>query len=131
MNEFIDPDYDACISVLNKLGIDKDKLNLDCQDWQYTLADAEYLNKYIELYGLSQTSRKEKRVLSCFIIESLEYLLPNKVKNDDVVSILSMLSNDMEIHKTEFEEWSLLEDEHYINHPEDCWYITKYIRAFI
>ncbi|MEE9336799.1 MAG: hypothetical protein V3U87_01855, partial [Methylococcaceae bacterium] len=131
MNEFKYPDIESCISILDKLGIDKDKLDLECQDWEYTLADERYLKSYIKLYSNDKTTKLEKRVLGCFIIQCLQDILVEGAKENYVIKILTMLSKDMEIHKYEFEYWSLLEDENYIEHEEDCWHITKLIRTFV
>ena len=131
MNEFEYPGFKSCISILEKLGIDKDTLDLDCQDWEYTLADERFLSEYIKLYNVDSTTGLEKRVLGSFIIQSLENLLAKGIKESFVVEILTMLSKDQDIHQYEFEYWSLLGDEHYLEHEEDCWHITKYVRTLV
>lgn len=133
MDEFKYPDILAAVSIFEKLDIDTEKLNLDCQDWEYTLADKKYLEQYISLYTLGTTTKLEKRVLGSFIIQSLEDLLAEKqgFPQDYVLKQLDMLAIDIDIHKYEFEYWSLLDDKHYIEHEKDAWYITKFIKRFV
>ncbi len=124
------PQAEACRSIFNKLEMDFGLLNLECQDWQYTLADDKFLENYLELYQRDDTTDFEKRVLGCFIIQSLEDILIRGKEQYDINRILKMLSKDMEIHQTEFEYWGLLDDKHYLENIKDCWKITKYIRNF-
>ena len=112
------------MSILNKIGIDKSTLDLDCQDWEYTLADPRYLKDYIELYKSDKTTELEKRVLGCFIIQSIDDLLPNQIHDKEVIQKLKLLENDHEIHKDEFLYWSSVDDKN----EENLFYITKYIR---
>ena len=124
MNKFKYPDHDACLSILDKLEVDKSSLLLDCQDWEYTLANENYLPEYVKLYESDTTSALEKRVLGCFIIQSIENLLPKNVHDNEIHSYLSMLNKDNSIHKDEFIYWSLLEEQN----PENWFYVTSFIR---
>ena len=126
MNKYEYPDGEAAISVLEKLGTDISNIYLD-QDCEYILADETQLNKYIELYQHSDTKNLEKRVLGCFIIQSITDLLPNNISENEVRLFLGILVKDYKIHTTEFEYWSIGEDEN-----EEHWFhVTKYIREII
>ena len=133
MARFKYPDINSAKSIIDKLDVDTRHFDLDCQDWEYTLANKDHINQYINLYGLKTTTKLEKRVLGCFIIQSLEDLLAEnpKTPHDFILKQLKMLAVDMDIHKYEFEYWSLLEDKHYIEHEEDAWHITRFIKKFI
>jgi len=115
---------DSCLSILDKLEIDKSKLYLGCQDWEYTLADDKYLKEYIELYRAEETTDLEKRVLGCFIIQSITDLLPTNITKQEVRKSLAMLARDFEIHKEELEYWSNFEEDN----EENWFYVTRYIR---
>lgn len=124
MNQFEFPDEAACRSVLSKLGIDQNQIHQFGQDYEYILADEKRLSDYISLYGANDTSDLEKRILGCFIIQSIEEKLPDKIASEEVRSHLCLLAKDRCIHQSELEYWSVNEE----SNEEYVFQITKYVR---
>ncbi|WP_417374579.1 hypothetical protein [Gimesia maris] len=102
-NQFEYPSEAACRSVLIKLGMHASQLDCYPQDWEYLMADETRLSDYIDLYQQSETTDQEKRVLGCFVIQSLENLLPTMISEQQIRTCLAMLWDDRVIHAHEFE----------------------------
>ncbi len=123
MTDYTYPDENACLSIQVKLGIEKESVYLD-QDWEYILADECRLHDYVEMYNRKDTTNLEKRVLGCFIIQSLTELLPDKIPEGEARKHIAMLAQDSDIHESELKYWSNEEEG-----DEENWaYVTKYIR---
>jgi hypothetical protein len=81
---------------------------LTCQDWEYTSPKLKNLEKYLERYRQIYTTQAEKRVLAAFIFQvSEDSLSENYTENEYAVrKNLSMLFEDFDITKYEFNYWS-------------------------
>ncbi|WP_298864957.1 hypothetical protein [uncultured Gimesia sp.] len=124
MNQFEFPDAATGRSLLQKLGKEEVQFELFGQDWEYILADEVLLPEYIRLYESNETTDQEKRVLGCFIIQSIENKLPDKISAEKARSHLRLLCKDRHIHQSEIEYWSVVEE----NDEEHMFQVTKYIR---
>ena len=127
MDQYNFPDESACQSILAKLGRDEKQIALFGQDWEYLLADEVLLPEYTRLYESNETTDLEKRVLGCFIIQSIENRLPNAISAEETRSHLRLLWKDRQIHQSEFVYWSVNEEEK----EEHMFLITKYIRELL
>ncbi|QDT89012.1 hypothetical protein [Gimesia algae] len=126
-SQFEFPSEGACLLVLKKLDMDESQLDMIPQDWEYLLADETRLSDYIDLYQQPQTTDQEKRVLGCFVIQSLENLLPEMISEQRVRTCLAMLWDDRVIHAHEFEYWSMRDE----TDPDNLFQITNLVRAFL
>ena len=79
---------------------------LACQDWEYTSADSTRLDQYSTLYRDAATTDCEKKVLACFILQSLEDLACDDRLPSDAGSLVALLAADGELHRNELEYWS-------------------------
>ncbi len=121
------PELQAANSVLRKIGIDpSSRIDQSDQDFEYTACDLSELEAYAELYLKSDTSAQEKRVLGCFLLQTLDdHLASTKTIHPKQESIFELLFADIHIHETELEYWSKCGDS-----PEEEWYIAPYIRGW-
>ncbi|MGJ3353136.1 hypothetical protein [Providencia sp. Je.9.19] len=98
------------------------------QDWAYELPESyrtkEWLKKYINAYSNGKYNASEKNELMELMLDIVNDLLVQDGKKDDlVIKVLSLLSNNYQIHLQLIEHWSL------DNEPlEDCFELTLEIR---
>ena len=112
------------------LGVSVDEM-MNCQDWEYTFPKVDDLSRYQAIYDRKEVSDLAKRVLGCFIFESLEGYL-RAGGSESIVQIgLKRLAQDFYIHKEEFHDWALYDDEHYDLHPEDGWSLMPIVRDLL
>lgn len=94
------------------------------QDFEYTSCCLSELDKYLELYEVSETTDDEKRVLGCYIFECLnEYISVNGFEHPLQVKAFEILVSQPEIHQSEWNYWSDTSDPH----KEHWWPITEYL----
>ena len=119
------PELEAAKSVLAKIGADPStRIDEDDQDFEYTSCDYSELEAYVALYLEGTTSGAEKRVLGCFLLQSLDdYLLSHGAIHANQEDIFSMLFSDLHIHKAELEYWSQSSES-----PVQEWAIARYLR---
>ncbi|MDC0435211.1 hypothetical protein OAM69_06195 [bacterium] len=121
------PDPDAALSVLEKIGVDPKSRDLDCQDFEYTTCEVAELDKYVELYERSDTSIYEKRVLGCYIMETLNDFVSAEQRPHHLQDkAFEYLYSDYQIHQPEIEKRTDIEGR-----TEDLWWpIAKYLIAW-
>ena len=118
---------EGAIEVAGLLGVSADEM-MQCQDWEYTFPELSDLPRYLQIYDYNGLSDLAKRVLGCFIFECLEEHLRGRGSDSLVRSSLELLAGDYKIHQHEFQYWSLRNDEHYDQCPEDGWAIMVAVR---
>ena len=131
MDTFEYPTPEGAEEVAQALGISPDQILQQGQDWEYTFPSLSDLPRYEQIYETEGLSDQAKRVLGSFIFECMEDHLQEGGPEDFVRSRLSRLAQDYRIHAHVFRYWSLLDDKHYDQHPEDGWRIMKIVREFI
>ena len=125
------PTVDGALEVVRHLGIAPDSIDFTCQDWEYTYPELEQLPDFVRAYTNFALSDSAKRVLGCFIFQTLEGYLSTGAPEEFVHKTLQMLKQDYTIHEPEFRYWSLVDDEEDQRDPEDWWYITRFAREYI
>ncbi len=122
------PDIEAVKSVLMKIGIDPVlRLSGLDQDFEYTSCKVEEIEKYIELYGSLDISDKEKRVLGCFLLQSLnDYIGRYGEAHHKQEAAIKYLFKDIEIHRSEVEYWR---DEVDVD-QNNWWHITGHLKRY-
>ena len=126
------PTIEGAREVFGQLGIDPNSVDLSCQDWEYTYPQMEQLFDFLELYRRGVLSDAAKRVLGCFIFQTLENHLCSSGDHQLVHDTLAMLKLDYPIHEFEFRYWSLIDlesDER--GTQEDQFRITPYVMEYI
>lgn len=118
----------AAKSVLVKLGVHpSSRIDANEQDFQYTACRVGELEQYIALYRESNTSDQEKRVLGCFLLESLnEYLQSHDRPHPLQGEAIGLLHTELEIHEPELKYWSVCTSPN----PEEWWPIAEHIEAW-
>ncbi|MBQ0215607.1 hypothetical protein OSB94_20405 [Proteus vulgaris] len=115
---------------INQLAIDLELPVGDeyTQDWSYELSEPyrtkEWLKKYIQAYTNDKYNTFEKNELMELMLDIVNDLLVQNNKNDDlIIKVLTLLSDNNQIHLQLIEHWSL------DNEPlEDCFELTPEIR---
>ena len=117
------PSIDAARSILRKIGIDdSSRIDDGDQDFEYTSCLVEELESYINLYGQTETSSEEKRVLGCYFMECLnDYISEHGEAHALQSKAFEILFNEKSIHSEEIEY--RLENQDEIE--EHCWPIRK------
>jgi len=121
------PSLEAVNSILKKLGVNpSSRYDDQDQDYEYTTCRLEELDDYIEIYTLSESTDTEKRLLGCYLLQSLEdYIAKYNKTHEKQDYVLDLLYSDIIIHETELEYWSTPMD---INDESTWWHITKHLR---
>ena len=122
-DNYIYPKKEDGKSVLKKIGVDLNSRNMDCQDFEYTTCEIEEIEKYIKLYETKDTTIGEKRVLVCYLLDSLNYYIADKGRPHILQNkAFKLLFLDKNIHKNELEYWSEISEN-----PENDWWIAEYL----
>lgn len=102
--------HETIAQVLVRLGIDpSERFDAADQDAQYTACRAEELAQYFDLYNHGVLSVDEKRVLCCFMLESLnEIVYSHEHPLHDAV--INALLDDEALHKEELDYWIETDD---------------------
>ena len=101
------PSSTAAASVLQKIGIDPDTRDMDCQDFEYTSCEMNELSSYYELYHQLTTTALEKRVLGCYLLQSLnDHLDAQGVDHPLQKDAIQLLYKDKIIHRSELDYWA-------------------------
>jgi hypothetical protein len=131
MNDFKYPTEEGAKEVAIALGISADAILGLGEDWEYTFPTQSDLPRYEGIYAAKGTSDSAKRVLGCFIFQCLEDHMEGGGSESIVQSSLGRLARDLHIHQQEFRYWSLMDDRHYDDHPEDGWTIMNLVREHL
>jgi hypothetical protein len=116
------PTVDGALEVARYLEIDPATIDFTCQDWEYTYPRDEQLPDFIRAYRDFPLSDLAKRVLGCFLFETLEGHLANDGAEQLVHEVLAMLKRDYHIHEPEFRYWSLIDREEEDKGGPECWW---------
>lgn len=104
------PRTEAVASVLRKIGIDPDT-RIGWGDEAYTACEMGEMERYLDLYFLPDTDKYEKRVLGCFLLQSLnDYHCSMDRPHTFQNLIFALLCMDETIHASEITYWSDLSD---------------------
>lgn len=108
--DLVYPRTEAVASVLRKIGVDPDT-RIGWGDEAYTACGMGEVERYLDLYFLPDTDKYEKRVLGCFLLQSLDDYRcsmdrPHTLQN----LIFALLCMDETIHASEITYWSDLSD---------------------
>lgn len=122
------PEIEAAKSVLMKIGIDPvSRISGIDQDFEYTSCEVAEIDKYLELYCSHNVSDKEKRVLGCFLLQSLnDYIGKYGETHPKQEAAIDNLFKDIEINGSEIEYWR---DEVDVD-QDNWWYITEYLKRY-
>lgn len=131
MDEFTYPTREGAIEVAKHLGVEPDDILSEGQDWEYTYPNLNDFDRYLAIYQTAGISDRAKRVLGCFLFETLEDHLRAGGNDERIKETLKMLFADMTIHKAEFDYWALLDTDYASENPDDWWFITKYVREYL
>ncbi|MBW3116188.1 hypothetical protein ACON3F_02400 [Providencia hangzhouensis] len=98
------------------------------QDWAYELPELyrtkEWLKKYIQAYSNDKYNTFEKNELMELMLDIVnDLLLQNSKKDDLIIKVLTLLSDNHQIHLQLIEHWSL-DDESL----ENCFELTPAVR---
>lgn len=110
-------------AVLAKLGVESaERMDEFDQDAQYTACHASELHAYFELYRSGKASAVDRGVLCCFIMESLNDLISERLLTDAEESILMVVLDSSE-HRAEIAYWAETSEPE----PDNWWPITHAI----
>lgn len=126
------PTTEGALEIAKHLDIDPDTIDFNCQDWEYTYPTLDQLPAFIATYRNRTLSDAAKRVLGCFIFQTLDDHLGDGGSEALVRDTLAMLACEYRIHEPEFRYWSLVEiDDEDKGKPEDWFYITPFAIRFV
>ncbi|MGG4610743.1 hypothetical protein [Providencia sp. Me31A] len=99
------------------------------QDWAYELPEQyrtkEWLKKYIQAYSNDKYNTFEKNELMELMLDIVNDLLVKNSKKDNFIrKVLTLLSDNHQIHLQLIEHWSLDDDP-----LEDCFELTPDVRV--
>ncbi|MFB0773631.1 hypothetical protein [Proteus cibi] len=98
------------------------------QDWVYELPESyrtkKWLEKYIQAYSNDKYNTFEKNELMKLMLDIInDFLIKNSKKDDLIRKVLTLLSDNYQIHLQLVEHWSLDDDP-----LEDCFELTPAVR---
>ncbi|MBG6032866.1 hypothetical protein I5E97_17680 [Proteus hauseri] len=98
------------------------------QDWVYELPESyrtkKWLEKYIQVYSNDKYNTFEKNELMKLMLDIInDFLIKNSKKDDLIRKVLTLLSDNYQIHLQLVEHWSLDDDP-----LEDCFELTPAVR---
>ncbi|EST58043.1 hypothetical protein K151_2100 [Proteus hauseri ZMd44] len=115
---------------INQLAIDLGLPEGDeyTQDWVYELPESyrtkKWLEKYIQVYSNDKYNTFEKNELMKLMLDIInDFLIKNSKKDDLIRKVLTLLSDNYQIHLQLVGHWSLDDDP-----LEDCFELTPAVR---
>ena len=132
MDDLRYPTTEGAIEIADHLGVDPGTIDFTCQDWEYTYPELDQLPDFISVYRTCRLSDQAKRVLGCFIFQTLDDHLRAGGSATLVRDTLAMLKTDYRIHEPEFRYWSLSDiDDHEKSEPDDWFYVTQFAMEYV
>jgi hypothetical protein len=132
MDDLHFPTVNGALEVLGHLGVDPDTIDFTCQDWEYTYPQLRQLPDFIRVYRTCDLSDHAKRVLGCFIFQTLDDHLRNGGSETLVRDTLRELKRDYRIHEPEFRYWSLIDmDNGEKGDPDQRFYLTRFAIDYV
>ena len=132
MDDLRFPTESGAIEVAEHLGIDPGTINFTCQDWEYLYPELQQLPEFIRIYATCNLSDRAKRVLGCFIFQTLDDHLRSGGSEALVHDTLSELKRDYRIHEPEFRYWALSDlDNDEIGATDDSFLLTQFAMKYI
>ena len=122
------PAMSAAKTVLQKIGIDPaSRIQEFDQDYEYTACTVEELSEYLELYTRPDTTPHEKRVLGCFLLQSLcDYIASFGTPHVEQDRIFELLHTDENIHRSEIDYWKSMDEPGPNDWPEIAVYLRNW-----
>ena len=120
------PSRAGAVEVMRRLGEDATEGDFECEDFEYTAADADRFGEYLDLLTAGDLSDAGKRVLGAFLFETLEELwgtLPHAARR----LTLEALWQDRAIHGHEFRYWAGLDRPDH-DDPAHWWEVQRFLR---
>jgi len=126
------PTVTGAIEVAEHLGVDPDAIDFTCQDWEYTYPELQQLPEFIRVYRTCDLSDHAKRVLGCFIFQTLDEHLRSGGSETLVHDTLRELKRDYRIHEPEFRYWALTDfDNDEKGNPDDWFHLTRFAMEYV
>ncbi len=113
--------------VLDRLQIPAgDRLDATDQDAEYTACRSDELDRYLDLYRTHDLDDRERSVLCCFILESLNELVQDDDPHPRQQEAFRMLFSDERLHRDELRYWADRSEPD----PDHWWPITAHLVQF-
>lgn len=99
----------------------------DMQDWEWEVADAARLDKFLAAYESGELNDDERFTIMETILQSFEDLGPDLRLDPRWPRVLELLDRNIDLHAHTVWYWSDLEQEN----EEDAWLVTPYLRDIL